>query len=554
MSSLLRNTNLQKLSSREFDVCIVGAGINGAVSAAALAAQGVDVALIDKGDFGGATSSQSSNLAWGGIKYLETWEFPLVWKLCKSRNHLVRNYPSTVKEIRFLTTIQKGFRFPPLLVFMGALLYWVMGRFATRPPLYLSRRQLAKRESHINMERVQAGVEYSDCYLHDNDTRFVFNFVRSAMDFGAIAANYVGSTGARFEAGMWTVTCRDEETGAPLQIRANALVNACGPKVDSYNQLNQQTTQHHHLFSKGVHLIVDRITEHRHIMAFFASDGRLFFVIPMGPKTCIGTTDTQVSSPEVGVSDADRHFILDNANKLLKLATPLTAADIIAERCGVRPLAVAGGNQTADWVALSRKHAIDTDFATRQLSIFGGKLTDCLNVGNEVAELIEKMGIRRPYPGHKWYGEPDASVRAEFLHQARLMDLDSLTGADAVENLSDRLWRRYGATAFEMLESIRENPRNAQRMIEHTEYLRCEIDHIRRREMITRLEDFLRRRSKISLVVPHAKLLNATGLTEACEALFGVSAAAQLADYVADHMTEHMADPMAEHAADLLGP
>ena len=85
MSSLLRNTNLQKLSSREFDVCIVGAGINGAVSAAALAAQGVDVALIDKGDFGGATSSQSSNLAWGGIKYLETWEFPLVWKLCKSR-------------------------------------------------------------------------------------------------------------------------------------------------------------------------------------------------------------------------------------------------------------------------------------------------------------------------------------------------------------------------------------------------------------------------------------------------------------------------------------
>ena len=103
----LRKSNIQKLPQKTFDVLIIGGGINGAVSAAALAAKGAKVALIDKGDFAGFTSSNSSNLAWGGIKYLESHEYGLVNKLCKSRNHLMRSYPSTVKEIRFFTSIQK---------------------------------------------------------------------------------------------------------------------------------------------------------------------------------------------------------------------------------------------------------------------------------------------------------------------------------------------------------------------------------------------------------------------------------------------------------------
>ncbi len=119
----LRKSNIRKLPKGTFDTLIIGGGINGAVAAAALAAKGVKVALIDKGDFAGFTSSNSSNLAWGGIKYLESYEYGLVNKLCKSRNHLMRSYPSTVKEIRFLTSIQKGFRFPPAFIYMGTLLY-----------------------------------------------------------------------------------------------------------------------------------------------------------------------------------------------------------------------------------------------------------------------------------------------------------------------------------------------------------------------------------------------------------------------------------------------
>lgn len=529
---LHRQTNVQKLKTTLFDVLIIGGGINGAVSAAALAARGCKVALIDRADFASATSSNSSNLAWGGIKYLESHEYRLVNGLCKSRNLLMQSYPSTVKEIRFLTSIQKGFRMPVLFVYLGTILYWVFGRFATRPPEYLTRKRLAEAESVINTERVQAGFEYSDCYLYDNDARFVFNFIRSAMNYGAIAANYVSSTAATFEDSQWRVQARDEETGETFRIAARSLINACGPYADAHNQMSGETTPHHHLFSKGIHLIVDRVTPSQKVLTFFASDGRLFFVIPMGPKTCIGTTDTQVPAPDTQVTPEDRQFVLANANALLRLKQPLTEKDIISERCGVRPLAQhRSGSDKADWVKLSRKHAIDANRGSRHLTIFGGKLTDCINVGDEICEWIRGFGIAIPYPARKWYGEPDKAIKDEFLHQAALMDLDKLTPASSSEPLTSRLWRRYGRGAISMLESIRQDPEEAKLLIENAEYLRCEIKHAAKYEMITRLEDFLRRRSKISLVVRHDDVINAPGLHEACRLFFGDQAEAKLVEY-----------------------
>src|SRR5580658_7908262 len=128
----LRETNLAKLAEETFDVCIVGGGINGAVSAASLAARGIRVALVDRGDFAGVTSQSSSNLAWGGIKYMESFEFGLVRKLCKARNRLSVAYPSTVQPIAFYVTHPKGFRRARLLVWLGAWLYWLIGSFFTK--------------------------------------------------------------------------------------------------------------------------------------------------------------------------------------------------------------------------------------------------------------------------------------------------------------------------------------------------------------------------------------------------------------------------------------
>src|SRR5215831_11495482 len=125
--SSLRSANVARLGESEFDVLVVGGGINGAVSAACLSARGAKVALVEKGDFASFTSQQSSNLAWGGIKYMETFEFALVRKLCLSRNHLIRSYPSTVQEIRFFTVHSKGFRHGLWKLLLGAWLYWIIG-------------------------------------------------------------------------------------------------------------------------------------------------------------------------------------------------------------------------------------------------------------------------------------------------------------------------------------------------------------------------------------------------------------------------------------------
>ncbi len=530
----LRESNIDRLKEGDkvFDVLVLGGGVNGAVSAASLSAKGAKVALIDKGDFAGLTSSNSSNLAWGGIKYLESHEYFLVNNLCKSRNHLMRSYPSTVKEIRFLTTIEKGFRFPSWFVYLGTIFYWMIGRFFTQAPDYMTPKTIKAREPAIDTSNAVGGFEYSDAYLYDNDARFVFNFVRSSMNYGCVAANYVESLDAVRKDGLWEINARDNISGDTFTIKSKVLVNACGPYVDQHNKLAEQETEHQHLFSKGIHLIVDRITKDERILAFFASDGRLFFVIPMGNKTSVGTTDTQVADPNVEVTEEDRQFVLDNINELLDLEKPITRDDIIAERCGVRPLAQKGGDGVADWVKLSRKHAVDSNFADQHLSIFGGKTTDCINVGDEIAGLVQQMGVALPFENFIWYGEDDDTVRDEFYHQAKLMDLDSYTVEGSSEPLTQRLWRRYGGNALELLEDIRRDPNQAKRLMKSAEYLRCEIEHTARHEMVTKLEDFLRRRSKITQVVRHEDIIDAPGLMEACKIFFGDEAHAKRQEYI----------------------
>jgi glycerol-3-phosphate dehydrogenase len=531
-SPMLRDTNLEKLSASTFDVLVLGGGINGAVAAASLSTRGAKVALIDRGDFGGATSQESSNLVWGGIKYLESYEIGLVRKLCRARNKLIRSYPSSVKEIRFYASVARGFRHGRWILLLGAWLYWVIGGLFMHRPRRLSSRAIAREEPMIRLDGIEGGFEYSDAYLPDTDARFVWTFVRSALDNGCVAANYVESIGSRREAGGWVTRARDVVAGRELILRSRLLVNACGPYADQVNAADGVSTAHRHVLSKGIHLIVDRVSPSRRVLTFFADDGRLFFVIPFGSKTCIGTTDTPADLPEVEVSYEDRRFVLDTINHRLNLPRPLEEQDIIAERCGVRPLAVeAGGNGSRDWLQLSRKHAIETNLLDRHITVFGGKLTDCLNVGEEICSEAERLGVVLPFRERVWYGEPHASVRAGFLRQARLAGLDENASPGALEPPSTRLWRRYGSVAFTLLETIRRDPRAAGIVIENTDYLRCEIEEIARREMVVKLEDFLRRRTAIAQVVRREDIRRSKGLLEACQMLFGDEGETKLNEY-----------------------
>ena len=535
-----RAAHLSRIDGGTFDVLVVGGGINGAVASAALAGRGASVALIDRGDFGAFTSQESSNLVWGGFKYLENYELPLVFKLCRSRNRLMKAYPDNIKEIGFLASLDHGSPYAPWFAGLGAYAYWAIGQFGTKRPRILTRELIETEEPVINTEKVRGGIEYRDAYLIDNDARFVFSFVRSAIEAGASAANYVELVSAHREGDRWKAELRDTDSGATYTTTARVIVNAAGPFVDELNNGWGTTTEHRIVYSKGIHLVVPRLTtaNHNRVLAFFDDTQRLFYVIPMGRRSVIGTTDTRVDDPNTRVTDDDRSFLLQQINARLDLPTPLTEADIIAERCGVRPLVVKrtrGNTDTVDWTSLSRKHAIECDRRRRVVTVFGGKLTDCLNVGEEVAAVVEQLGVRLEKDQHNWYGEPARATRKEFYRQARLMKLDSLRSKPDTEPLTDRLWRRYGRRAFSMLEAIRDDPRMGDDIMDSADYLRVELHFQAGTEMITTLDDFMRRRSKIDLVVDRADIVSSPGLREVAEILFGDDAERRLADYLAQH-------------------
>ena len=530
----LRDTNLDKLDNGTFDVLIVGGGINGAVSAAALSARGASVALIDRGDFAGFTSQQSSNLVWGGIKYLENYESPLVRKLCMSRNRLMRAYPANVKEIGFLGVMGETSPFPPWLVGVGAFAYWGIGNFKTNAPRPMSPETVERIEPVINTIGTKGGIEYADAYLKDNDARFVFSFIRSAMDVGAIAANYVELISAERSGGKWQAALRDVESGAELSVYAKVIVKAAGPFLDGLNSSWNLRTRHQIVYSKGVHLVVDQLTPNERVLAFWDDSQRLFYVIPMGNRSVIGTTDTRVEDPHTAVTDQDRDFLLSQINDRLDLMTPLSNDDIIAERSGVRPLVVRRTSRSfkdVDWTALARKHEIEVGHAKQVVSIFGGKLTDCLNVGEEVASAVQMLGIHLSPDQRRWYGEPGRESRRAFFRQTRGMRIDDFNDRAGSEPLSERLWRRYGRRAFDMLDDIREDPTMAEDVLDSSDYLRVELHNTASTEMVVKLDDFLRRRSKISLITRDEDVRSAKGLHEVADILFGSEANNKLEEH-----------------------
>ncbi|MHC4427882.1 MAG: glycerol-3-phosphate dehydrogenase/oxidase [Planctomycetota bacterium] len=540
-STPLRDTNLARLAEGVHDVLVVGGGINGAVSAAALSGRGASVALIDRSDFASFTSQESSNLVWGGIKYLENYELALVYKLCRSRNELMRSYPANIREIRFFAPIEKrpqGFKRTLPVLHMGVWFYWLMGGCFTRRPRRLTVSRIRREEPNVNAGIMRGGIEYSDAFLFDNDARFVFGFVRTALRQGAAAANYVEARGSTRNAdGVWETAAFDRVADREITIRSRVLLNAAGPYVDGLNEKNDIRTGARHVFSKGIHIVVERLASRDHVLTFFDDTNRMFFVIPMGHRSAIGTTDTRVDRPESEVTDEDRTFLLEHINHRLKLSNPLTEDDIIAERCGVRPLVVEGEAETdqAEWVSLSRKHVIAVDDEKRHISIYGGKLTDCLNIGEEIAAEVGRLGVELPHREARWYGEPPEERHREFIEKAAAIRLDDRPDDPEYETLSERLWRRYGEDAFPMLDAIAKDPGMADPVSPHAEYRRCEVEFAAQNEMVVTLEDILRRRSKLSLVMRRQDLQQSEGVRDGCGVLFGDDAQARIDEYFAGH-------------------
>lgn len=518
----LRESSLNAMDGAEVDVLVVGGGINGAVSAAALADRGLSVALAERGDFGGMTSQESSNLVWGGFKYLENYELPLVWKLCRSRNQLMRSYPTNISEIGFLATLDKSSPFPPWLATLGSIAYWGIGAFATSRPSYYRPKAIERREPVVNTERAAGGIEYADAYLNDNDARFVWSFIRSAIDRGARAANYLSVDAISQTSDGWKAVATDTIDGRSISLTAKTVVNAGGPLVDGVNRGMDVSTRHQIVFSKGIHLVVPKLTDSERVLAFFDDTQRLFYVIPMAHRSVIGTTDTRTDAHDEKVTDEDRRFLLDQINRRLDLDRPLTTDDIIAERCGVRPLVVErsdDSHEEQDWTSLSRKHEIEVDRARKVVSIFGGKLTDCLNIGEEVVDAVKQLGLRPGRGTDHWFGEPSAEERERFLQRAATLGLDRAPAVERADSIAVVLWRRHGLAANEVLNAIADDPAAGEPVLAESDLLRAELDLFRRREMIVTAEDFLRRRTKLALIHRADVLAADPGLAEVFQTL-----------------------------------
>ncbi|MEN9752661.1 MAG: hypothetical protein RL670_352 [Actinomycetota bacterium] len=478
----------------DFDTLVIGAGINGAVSAAALSARGLRVLLVDRGDFASFTSQTSSNMVWGGIKYLQDYEFGLVFKLCRSRARLMRYYPTQIRSIGFLASLGPNAPFSRPMGILGAYLYWVIGLFTTPKPRLFSRSGALHEEPALNPKGLRGSLEYFDGLLIDNDARFVYGFVRRAAQLGAEVRNYTEVMAAELGSKRWKVTLRDVATGALREVSARSVVNATGPFANEVQQLLGVESPTRVALSKGIHLTVRRIVSDKRILAFWDEQGRLFYVIPLLDRSIIGTTDTRVDSPFTSTNDEDRDFVLRQINAQLNLAEPLTKADIVAERSGVRPLVVQGGADAvaADWHHLTRKHVIEANVQRRVVTVFGGKLTDCLNVGHEVVAGVAKLKVRG-FRRRRWFGE-DNFAGLDALRQV----LDVKVGDPAVsERLASGLWRRHGNLALPIAAGA--TPAELAEVFDGIGVCAAELKLIAQTEHVTSAEDLLRRRLPLAL-------------------------------------------------------
>ena len=485
----------QTPQTASYDVVVIGGGINGAVSAAALSARGLSVLLLDQRDFGGLTSSQSSNLIWGGIKYLQSYEFGLVFKLSRARARLMKNYPTRIVNMGFFAALGPNAPFGQVLGRFGTLFYWAIGLFSTPMPALFGKAKLKQVEPTVYAENVRGAVEYFDGVMPDNDSRFVWQFVSRARELGATVKNYhevnaIEKTSNGFEIGI-----KDLSAGEQFAVQAKVVVNAAGPFAKQSNELVGSTTKKDLVFSKGIHLVVRKLTSDNRVLTFWDEQGRIFYVIPMHDRSVIGTTDTRVLDPLEAVTDQDRQFVLRQINLSMTLDKPLTVDDIISERCGVRALVVDRNkdNSKSDWHKLSRKHSVETD-PRGVISILGGKFTDCINVGEEIVHKVKKF-VPVSASANTWFGEDSPKEKASYEEAAAAL----LSQGSITTQVANQLWRRHGSKAMTILEKLKAQPESREIVFEGLAITFAELAAIAENEEVKTAEDLLRRRLPIAM-------------------------------------------------------
>ena len=372
------------LESTVFDVLVIGGGITGAGIARDAAMRGLRVALVDKGDWAGGTSSRSSRLIHGGIRYLEHGQVGLVRESVRERETLLRIAPHLVKPLEFTWPVYKGARLPKWKLRAGLMAYDLLagvGRLRRHESLGI--KEVLNLEPMLKRDSLVGGASYFDAST--DDSRITLANVQSAVAHGATAVSYarisaLAETARRSDG----VVARDQLSEAELRVRARAVISATGPWQAKG--------------TKGTHIAFPRhrIGNRSAVTLISPIDGRVMFVIPAGDQAIVGTTDTftQEKPDQVRATDADVEYLLASANSYFPDAQ-LVREDVVAAWAGIRPLAAATGKASPS--SISREHHIER-VSQGVIAVTGGKLTTYRSMAAEAVDmLLQELG-EKPQP------------------------------------------------------------------------------------------------------------------------------------------------------------
>jgi len=495
---------------KPWDMIVVGGGATGVGVAIDAASRGYDVLLLEQSDFGKGTSSRSTKLAHGGVRYLEQGNIGLVMEALKERGLLLQNAPHIVHDLAFVVPNYDWWEAP--FYGLGLKLYQLLaGKYGFGVSRILSREETLKHLPTLKTEGLRGGAVYYDGQF--DDARLLIHMVATAFEQGAALLNYVEVTGLTKDAQGFVdgISARDSETGNECRASAKVVVNATGAFSDLLRLKAEPSATPMIVPSQGIHLVFASsfLQGDSAVMVPHTSDGRVLFAIPWHGHTLVGTTDTPVAEAtlEPVAMEQEIEFILATAGQYLAKAP--TRDDVLSVFAGIRPLVRATGvtSGVSNTSALSRDHVIHID-RSGLVTVCGGKWTtyrrmaeDCVDQAATLAQLPEKPCVTHQLRIH---GSPDASKEDASREDSAKED-----AAKEFPSLSV-----YGSDAYQIRKLIETDPRLGEPLHTALPYLRAEVVWAARHEMARTVEDTLARRTRALFLNARAALAMAPAVAD----------------------------------------
>jgi glycerol-3-phosphate dehydrogenase len=478
----------------EYDVVIIGGGINGAGIARDAALRGLAVLLLEQNDFGSGTSSWSSRLIHGGLRYLEYGEIPLVYESLRERRVLQTTAKHLVRKLRINIPVYEDSRRGLLLLRAGMIAYDLLSLGKSLPNhRVLTRDEFLRDEGGVNPSGLRGGVQYYDAQVPYAERLVVENII-AAQSAGAVVRNYSKVTGIDVQEGqVRRLLYNDQKTGEESEVRTKIVVNATGPWVDAVLAAMNLSTPRLIGGTKGSHIVVGRFNGASKD-AFYVeahADGRPLFIIPWNNQYLIGTTDIRYDGDpaDAGASDAEIEYLLSETNRIFPQAK-LGTQDIHYAYAGVRPLPHGAGPESA----ITRKHIIRRHREAKGLwTVIGGKLTTYRSLSEDVVDrIVKKTGLKARACRTREANLPGADLLEEA--EAELRQFQKLT-----PECRERLLDVYGGRARHILDLARGEPQLCAAVDPQQTVLAAEVIFALRFEFATSLIDILHRRTMTGL-------------------------------------------------------